>query len=264
MSRHWNVKGLLALHALALGLMVLWSWPTSRTVLEGMSLSLFLWLNGSLADAPLWAKAVAISNVRAVDLVTAALMAVFLLKADWAVDRRQVREVFTGFVLLLIWLLIFREMVLSPLSQWAGWKLPSPSMAVDDAISLASHVGPFRVKSGDHTSFPGDHAAVLMAWWGYLLWMGRRQRRWRWLIPASALVIVMMLPRLIIGAHWLTDNLIGGTVIAALSLAWVCMTPLLAVTYGWIKSPLERSVVWINQRWPATRRLALLDAGDER
>lgn len=249
---------------MALGLIALWAWPESRAWLQQLSLTLFVVLNGSMADAPLWSQIVAIANIRATDLATALLMALFLLKGGWAIERNAVRRGFVGFVLLLIWLLLFREVLLSPLSQWAGWKLPSPSMAVDGAISTASHVGPFRVKAGDRTSFPGDHAAVLFAWLGYLMLVGNRHRLWRWLVPAALLVLVMMLPRLIIGAHWLTDNLIGGLVIAALSLAWTCMTPLLGLCLDWVMPAIERLIRQLNLWLPPTARWALLDANVER
>ena len=249
---------------LAIGLIALWAWPESRAWLQQCSLTLFAVLNGSMADAPVWSHVVAIANIRAIDLGTATIMAIFLLKGGWVVDRAAVRRVFVGFILLLIWLLLFREILLSPLSHWAGWKLPSPSMAVDGAISTASHVGPFRVKAGDHTSFPGDHAAVLFAWLGYLLLVGNLRRFWWWFVPAALLVLVMMLPRLIIGAHWLTDNLIGGVAIAALSLAWTCMTPLMGLCLDWVLPAVERSVRKLNQWWPATARWAFFDLSVER
>ena len=40
------------------------------------------------------------------------------------------------------------------------------------------------------------------------------------------ITILFSLPRLIGGAHWFSDDLVGGVFLALFSVAWVCYTPL--------------------------------------
>ncbi|MBE8190479.1 MAG: phosphatase PAP2 family protein [Candidatus Thioglobus sp.] len=79
------------------------------------------------------------------------------------------------------------------------------------------------MKDSSSESFPGDHATVLLTWLGYCLFF--RRNRWSW--AAAFLVIFFSLPRLIAGAHWLSDVLVGGLAIALVALAFGLFTPVL-------------------------------------
>ena len=48
-----------------------------------------------------------------------------------------------------------------------------------------------------------------------------------WSLAAALLVVFFSLPRLIAGAHWLSDILVGGVSIALVTLAFGLYTPLL-------------------------------------
>lgn len=97
----------------------------------------------------------------------------------------------------------------------------SPSLVLHPFVMLA-HTNAMDAKDASHTSFPGDHATVV-ATFVYLLWAmaGRRYG-----LVAMAIAIVACMPRLIAGAHWLTDDLVGGLGTALVTVPCVVFTPL--------------------------------------
>ena len=81
-------------------------------------------------------------------------------------------------------------------------------------------------KDHSYTSFPADHATVFALVGMFLFHFIWKSRRW----ILVALFILFILPRMVAGAHWLTDIAIGaGTIImAAMSIAM--HTPLMQRT----------------------------------
>jgi len=57
-----------------------------------------------------------------------------------------------------------------------------------------------------------------------------------WAVGAWVVALVFTLPRLMSGAHWLSDNLVGSLAIAVFVLTWVLATPL----HGVINDAFER------------------------
>ncbi|WP_158583569.1 phosphatase PAP2 family protein [Salinisphaera sp. Q1T1-3] len=102
-----------------------------------------------------------------------------------------------------------------------GMAHDSPSLVLP-AFTLLDNTNGLGAKDASHTSFPGDHATVV-ATFVYLLWCfaGRHYGR-----VAGLIAIVACLPRLVAGAHWLTDDLVGGLGTALVTVPWVVHTPL--------------------------------------
>src|SRR5699024_7766501 len=96
----------------------------------------------------------------------------------------------------------------------------SPSLSLQPFTMIASATG-LDVKDSSHQSFPGDHATVV-ATFVYLLWAfaGRRYG-----LTALLVAIIACMPRLVAGAHWLTDDVVGGLGMACLTVPWVMFTP---------------------------------------
>lgn len=96
----------------------------------------------------------------------------------------------------------------------------SPSLVLQP-FTLLAHTNGLNAKDASHTSFPGDHATVV-ATFVYLLW-AFAGRRYGWV--ALGIAVVACLPRLVAGAHWLTDDLVGGLGTALISVPCVVFTP---------------------------------------
>ncbi len=95
-------------------------------------------------------------------------------------------------------------------------KRESPSYVLDDGIRLTD------VKVNSTKSFPGDHATtVLMFALSYAYYSG-----WRLGLPAILYALLRCMPRLVVGAHWLSDVAIGSGCIVLFSMSLLAFTPL--------------------------------------
>jgi membrane-associated phospholipid phosphatase len=68
-----------------------------------------------------------------------------------------------------------------------------------------------------------DHAAVLFTWLGYCLFFVRN----KWTPWILFVVVLFVMPRLMAGAHWMSDIMVGGISTALTALAFGLYTPLL-------------------------------------
>lgn len=99
----------------------------------------------------------------------------------------------------------------------------SPSLILDIDYVLPNLVPDIRhVKFMSKNSFPADHGAIILTWMIMLL----RYAKPYWRYIAVIIAVTLSLPRLVSGAHWLSDILVGGLSVALLSLALVWYTPL--------------------------------------
>ena len=129
-----------------------------------------------------------------------------------------------------------------------GWQRPSASLVVEGAARLTELFPTWEerwdLKDSATRSFPGDHASVLLIW---AMFMSFFARNWRLLLVWS-MAAIFMLPRLVAGAHWGSDALVGGVFLALLGLAWSCFTPFAYKTSEWLE--------YVTQ--PLLKRLAKL------
>lgn len=91
----------------------------------------------------------------------------------------------------------------------------SPSLVVDGGMRLSHEVHWLKIKETHHACFPGDHGTTALLFSLVIFYlMGNRMG-----LLALLVAIFFCLPRLIVGAHWLTDIAIGSFSIALLSLS---------------------------------------------
>jgi membrane-associated phospholipid phosphatase len=97
----------------------------------------------------------------------------------------------------------------------------SPSLVVTPCVRVSSEVPWMVVKDETVTCFPGDHATTLMLFTVlYTFFAGRKLG-----IYASLYAIFRILPRLIVGAHWFSDIVVGSGCLVLFFLSWVLCTP---------------------------------------
>ncbi len=174
-------------------------------------------LNGSLRDRETAQTFWALTNNRATDLMSAACMALVM----WCglVVRKSPEEKLTyaKFGLFLGVMTILLDISL-PLTLF-DYGRPSASLEVREGIirlSEMEHIT-WSFKESSSRSFPGDHGAILLACAIYVA----RFATLRWGIAAFLVAILFGLPRLVVGAHWATDILVGSTFVALISTSWV-------------------------------------------
>lgn len=115
----------------------------------------------------------------------------------------------------------------------------SPSLVLEPFTRL-SEVNSLGVKDSSAVSFPGDHATVVSTF-VFLLWV---LAGWRYGFVASIIAAIACMPRLVAGAHWLTDDVVGGMGTAFATVPWVVFTPLA----GAIVSRLVPRLAWLGYR----------------
>lgn len=240
----WRRGGLIGLNLAALLILLSWLWPVTRVGWDWLDYAGFAWLNGSLSGNPLWSGFWALTSLRLFDLASAGIMLLLLLYKDWLFSADERVRALCTFVALLIVLLVWRGLFTKLVVAY-GWQHHSPSLQIAGSIRL-SELYPWLnehldLKDASKRSFPGDHASVSMLWGLFMALFARKGK----LLVIGLLTMLMVLPRLMAGAHWISDDLVGGLILTLLALAWGYCTPLA----GLIARPLQR-VAEPVLRWP--------------
>jgi membrane-associated phospholipid phosphatase len=256
LNSQWRLRPLLICHIGAVLLLASWLWQPTRQLWDQFDLALFALLNEPVHAAGLWAHIWAIGSMRPVDLGVGLLMLAVMLKADLVFSGAQVRRALFAFLAVLLAMLLLR-VGFAELVKLMDWQRPSASLVVEGSARLTELFPAWEerwdMKDSASRSFPGDHASVLLIW---ALFMSFFARGWKLLLVWS-LAVLFMLPRLVAGAHWASDALVGGVFLSLLGLAWGCYTPFASKASAWlerISAPLTRQLA----RLPLLGRLSLI------
>jgi membrane-associated phospholipid phosphatase len=177
----------------------------------------FYLLNHSLGDNQnSWNYLWAVLSMRIADLLPLMFILLFFL----AFKPHTRIKALTFFVALLFLMLVVREIV-DFISNYFDFARLSPSLVLE-SVRLSVLYPDISLKDASSESFPGDHAAVLFVWFGFFI---NRVKKFRFL--ALFMVLLFLTPRLISGAHWLSDVLVGGLGIALFTLAFGLATNIL-------------------------------------
>ena len=221
----WRVPGLIACNLLAMILLASWRWPPARLLWDWFDAGVFHLLNAPLASNAAWAHIWAVCSMRPADLGVGLIMLGFLVKRNWIFTAAQVRRALYVLLAVLLLMLLIRVGLFTELVKIMHWQRASPSLTVDGAVRLTDLFPDWsrdwHIKDAAGSSFPGDHASVLLTWAIFLSPFTRGWRRWL----VWGLAMLFMLPRLVAGAHWLSDVLVGGLVLSLIAIGWGLYTP---------------------------------------
>lgn len=241
----WRWPALLGLHLSAALLLASWLWPAGQACWAQLDNATFALLNGSLAPQSLWSGVWAVASLRLFDLLAAGLMLALLIRKDWLFDQAERWQALFTFVALLAILLVIR-VLFAKLANAYDWQHSSPSLQVLGSVRLSEQypwlTEHLDLKDASKRSFPGDHASVLMLWGAFMALFARRAK----LALVLGLTTLLMLPRLFAGAHWLSDDLVGGVILTVLAFAWGYCTPLASV----LASTMQRLAAPLLKRLP--------------
>lgn len=234
---HW--RGFIICQLLGLGLLASWLFPATRNLWDAVDKSVFYALNGTLNPAPsLWGEFWAMLNFRPMDLLPLMALLPFFLIPDFLIPRTQRASVCLHLALILIGTLVIR-VVVKEITELLHWREYSPTRTLQPAYFLSEFYPHWHPKDASSSSFPGDHSAILMIATSFLL----LQRVNRWSVYILAVFCLFTAPRMIAGAHWFTDVVVGGTLIATQAMAYGYFTP-------WPKRWAEQLAArWVPQRW---------------
>ncbi|MCM2129856.1 phosphatase PAP2 family protein [Larsenimonas rhizosphaerae] len=225
-----NIPRIFCLNASGLLLVTSW-WIPQVTLWTTLDDSVFWFFNHFITlDNPHWDTVLAALNSRRFDLAIIAGMLAIML---WACLRDQQRgwQRWVGIgMTMLITAGLMNEIVRHlPIHH------PSPTRFFPEA-SLVSDFVHFATKDSAGNSFPGDHGIMAMIFAGFMLSFGDRVTR----LASIGLVTCAIAPRIMVGAHWLSDVMVGSLSLALLLLPWVLCTPLASRTSRWISAGLTR------------------------
>ena len=253
----WRGPGLIACNLLAVILLGSWRWPPARLLWDRFDAGVFHLLNAPLASNAAWAHVWAVCNMRLVDLGVGLIMLGFLIKGNWIFTAAQVRQALYAFLAVLVLLLLIRVGLLNELVKAMHWQRASPSLTVDEAVRLTDlfpdWARDWHMKDASGRSFPGDHASVLLLWAIFLSPFARGWRRWL----VWGLAMLCTLPRLVSGAHWLSDVLVGGLFLSLIAIGWGLYTPYAAVACSFMER-FGTPVLQRLGRLPGLRHVSLL------
>jgi len=209
-----NLISILVLNVLGLALFFSWYLPAHHGFWFTLDKTIFYWFNERLVTnkALLWL--VAITNFRPFDAVSLLAMGA-LYYSFWRRETPQGRRrmLAIGIAMLLT------AVVLNQLGHLIPVSHPSPTKFFPDVNHVTTLTG-IPTKDASSDSFPGDHGMMLMIFACFMLrYFGRRA-----FLIALAIVLIFATPRIMIGAHWFTDVMVGSLSVVLVGMSWWLMT----------------------------------------
>jgi membrane-associated phospholipid phosphatase len=224
-KEHMKWRPFLLYHLTALFLFLSWIFPPTAALWQKIDVTSFYFLNHSLEGHPLAQIFWALANVKITDLFGAVFMASFSLIYVFEEGKEVAKKRLAQFLYVCVWgeigILFVKEVLFSFLVS-INFLRESPTLVLSDTIRLSEVISWLKVKDHSHWSFPGDHAFIALQWAGFIAFFCG----WRYGVLAYLSSIFFILPRLIAGAHWLTDAVVGSFSISIVILAWATTTPL--------------------------------------
>jgi Kdo2-lipid A phosphotransferase len=218
----WHLKTLIFSVLLSFLLFGSWTWMPTRALWDKWDMHTFLFLNQTLQDHPVWQQIVGFFNLRKADLLIDLYM--FLLPLTAVIFNKRERRKNIAKLLFMALCLYIVIVKVSPLFNRLSTfhTRESPSLVVEGALRLSQILNWPRLKDYSHTSFPADHALGFLVW--AFLCLALFDKKVGLIALISALLFC--LPRLIVGAHWLSDQLVGSLSLTLIFTATVLATPI--------------------------------------
>jgi FAD/FMN-containing dehydrogenase/membrane-associated phospholipid phosphatase len=246
-SENWHPATLVSGCVLSIVYLASWFLEPTRALWLALDERVFWALNNSLAWGTGWQVVWAAANNRAVDVVAAVCM--IGLFAHFVLRKAGDRTNFFVAIGVLLTGLIYAG---SRISVAIDVGRLSPTLVHPDAHRISELVSWIPTKDSAYNCFPGHHALVLFICAGVITYYLPRA----YAIAAWALTVVFTAPRLVGGAHWLTDDLVGSVAVAGFVLCIAFATPL----HSGVTGALERLVGRGRSRW-VNRRTRTMDSG---
>jgi len=227
-----KIKPLLFCHLAIALLLGSFFWPVTRAYWDALDIACFKFLNGTLEGHPRWQLFWALANHKLVDWIEDLVFITFFVLSIRAAPKafrlqRAAQFVFlvlfAGAIIYSVNRVLFRQNLDIPRD--------SPTLVVPSCVRLSDEIPWLHIKDDATSSFPGDHATTLLLFAsGYALYSGRKLGFY-----ACLYAVFRSLPRLIAGAHWLTDIAVGSAAITLFFLSWAFCSPFATFAAGRIE-----------------------------
>ena len=232
MSRWFFVLHLFA--ALLVGSLLV---PPTDAVWRDFDTFCFRSLNESIIGHPVQQAFWAIANIKITDIFGASFLLFSFLIYIFEAQGNERRQRVAQFLYTLVWFeisILICKQVYTPICESNGISRHSPTIVLPDAFMLSEVIPWAKIKDSSCFCFPADHASIVFQWCAFLWYFAG----WRRGISIFLCSAIFLLPRLISGAHWTSDLIVGSGSVVLIALAWALNTPL----YGWAMKRLYRLV----------------------
>lgn len=214
-----------------LGIVLFCSWylPENHGFWFQLDKGVFYFFNDLLPQSKIFTYFVAFVNLRAFDSVAFIFMLLIFYRYYRKCDAQGKRKMFCMGIAMLVSAVIAKQFDMEiPVER------PSPTKFFTD-VNLVSQLSGWHTKDSAGDSFPGDHGMMLLIFSTYMLkYVGRKAFG-----QCFAVFVLFSLPRIMGGAHWLTDIVVGSVSIVLVVLSWLLLTP-----------ASDRFISWLEQKVP--------------
>lgn len=222
-SLEWKIKPLIFVHVIAVILMASWLFDPFKSIWLDLDRQLFWFFNQSLQEGSdlyrhFWAMANMKNFDRVIGILLLSFFVVHAIKNDRQLWGRHIGILSALFVALGIWTGFG---TVTGLAQLMPIERLSATLEYSDSFRV-SEWSELKTKDASDDSFPGDHGMILLISAGFIAYYFST----KYILLAFVLVFVGTLPRVVVGAHWLTDEIVGAVFFALLALSWNFHTPL--------------------------------------
>jgi membrane-associated phospholipid phosphatase len=182
-------------------------WPVQgdgRALWDQWDRDAFLATNGSLRSGGAWAAFWAATNTQLFDLVPGLLVLGLYARHMFADGARYWRERLALAAMLLAFIVLWMQFAMKALLDHGRM---SPTLVLPDPVLLSTMFDwPLRIKDTSIDCFPGDHVGVML----FVGLVMMHVVGWRQGLLVLLFTIPCSLARVYGGAHWLSDQIVGG------------------------------------------------------
>jgi Kdo2-lipid A phosphotransferase len=238
-------KPFLLLNAVACLLLASWFVPITRFYWDQIDISVFRFLNSPLEGKIVAQSFWALANARVADFAGALVMGLFffIYILDGTKEERPLR--YAQLAYLAIWAeigLLITKQGLDLVFDYIQYARPSCTYILEHTVRVSDAIPWLKVKDTARSCFPSTHAEILLKWMLFVTFFcGKRY------VPIALFwMLVFIFPRLIVGAHWLSDAVAGSLPIALMLFAIATCTPI----YGYTMNFLLKVTNTILEKFP--------------
>lgn len=238
--KKYNYKLIIILHILVASLITSLFWNKTSSFWFPLDKGCFQMVNSWIANSYFWQNFWAMANHRLADWVQDVCFLVFFF---WIIqstpkEGRVKKTAECIFVLLYsaLTILFVNELLFRALLHV---QRKSPTLILDTFTNLSEKITWLKVKTKSPKSFPGDHATTAVLFIVGFIYLARKNLTIA--ITATCYGIFLILPRMIAGAHWLTDVLFGSGSIVCIFFTWAFCTPFASFCIGKLEKMLTFS-----------------------
>lgn len=235
----FNFRKLFISHVIVLLLALSFIAPLTTFLWDMIDIFCFRMLNEPLRSSVAWQVVWGLANHKWADWVHDLVFLILIIAAVRSFPKEERPRKIAEFIFLLLYIaaiIFFVNRVL--FREHLQLERISPTLALANPVKMSQVISWLKLKHTSTRSFPGDHAttAILFAL-GYAYYAPRKLAIFGFLYGG-----LICLPRLVAGAHWASDILVGSLSIALICLSWAFYSPLGCKIICYIEKILKRFV----------------------